>query len=425
MTTPLVVSVVLLSSLAALPALVWAGYLFVLTLASQRRPPLPPRSEVRFDVVVPAHDEETGIADTVRSLLSVEYPKDRFRVIVVADNCADATASRAAGAGATVLERTDPVHRGKGYALAHAFERSLSDAFADAIVVVDADTTVSPNLLGAFAAHLAAGARAVQAEYGVRNPSSSWRTRLMVIALALFHVLRSVARERLGVSVGLRGNGMCFASSLLREVPHDAFSIVEDVEYGIRIGLRGYRVHFASEARVLGEMVGSEKASRSQRRRWESGRAALARAYRGKLVAAAWAGSRAPSERRIALDLALDVFVPPLATVVGVTLAGLVASAVVARLVGAPRVVAAASAPWALALLLVVVYVARGVVLAGVGPRGIVDLAWAPVYMVWKVGLSLAERTRGGKKGKSTGDAAEWVRTTREAETQSATREGG
>ena len=87
--------------------------------------------------------------------------------------------------------------------------------------------------------------------------------------------MRSHARERLGVCCGLRGNGMCFSHALIREVPHDAFCVVEDVEYGIRIGKNGHRVFYAYEAEVLGEMVAGEKASRSQRRRWEGGRVAL------------------------------------------------------------------------------------------------------------------------------------------------------
>ena len=79
---------------------------------------------------------------------------------------------------------------------------------------------------------------------------------------------------------------MAFSSKLLKEVPHDAFSIVEDVEYGIRLGLRGYRVDYVGEAQVLGQMVSTEAASRSQRRRWEGGRLALARQNAPKLVAA-------------------------------------------------------------------------------------------------------------------------------------------
>jgi cellulose synthase/poly-beta-1,6-N-acetylglucosamine synthase-like glycosyltransferase len=249
--------------LLALPVLAWTTYLAALAALSwENRPPAPvsaPRT--RFEVIVPAHDEELGIAATVENLLAVDYPAELRRVVVVADNCSDTTAARAAAAGATVLERHDTEKRGKGYALAHAFERALLEGRVDAVVVVDADTTVTPNLLRAFDARLQAGALAIQAEYAVANREASWRTRLMHIGFTLFHDVRSRARERLGVSAGLRGNGMAFAVRLLREVPHDAFSVVEDVEYGIRLGRAGHRVHYAGDARVFGEMVSSERAS--------------------------------------------------------------------------------------------------------------------------------------------------------------------
>ena len=132
----------------------------------------------------------------------------------------------------------------------------------------------------------------------------------MAIAFGMFHVLRSLARERRKLSCGLRGNGMCFRHSLLREVPHDAFSVVEDLEYGLRLGRAGHRVFYAHEAAALGEMVASEKASRSQRRRWEGGRALLLRQQGLSLL------SEALRKRSALLfDLAMDVWVPPLSLV--------------------------------------------------------------------------------------------------------------
>ena len=335
------------------PVLTCAAYTMLLTLASGRRESPPYAApKTRFDVVIPAHDEEEGIAATVKSLLGADYPEAMRRVIVVADNCSDATAARAEAAGARVLVRTSAELRGKGYALAHAFERSLADGFADAVVVVDADTTVSPNLLRAFDARFAFGADAVQAEYGVRNPLASWRTRLMVIALALFHVLRSLGRERLGVSAGLRGNGMGFDVALLREVPHDAFSVVEDLEYGIRLGLAGHRVHYVQEARVLGEMVSSESASRSQRTRWEAGRFAIARTHAPRLV-----GQALRRRDPVLADLAMDVLVPPLTWLVLSILLGCVLSGAWAAWTWhAARAVSFAWIPWALSLFFVASY---------------------------------------------------------------------
>src|SRR4051794_5000600 len=171
-----------------------------------------------FDVVVPAHDEEAGIAATLRSLRAVAWPPDRFRVLVVADNCSDRTAAIAEAEGARVLRRDDQAHIGKGWALRLAFRRSLEEGRADALVVVDADTLVSTNLLRAFAARLAQGALAVQADYRVRDPLSSPRRSLAAVAFGAFHALRSRARERLGLSCGLRGNGMCFSRQALERV---------------------------------------------------------------------------------------------------------------------------------------------------------------------------------------------------------------
>lgn len=396
MTGMLVSLIDLLLSLSALPLLAASLYLAALAVVARRTmPPVPGMSRLRFDIVVPAHNEEREIHQTVESLLAVDYPREMFRVLVVADNCVDRTAQMAAAAGARVLLRQDLEHRGKGHALAYAFSHCLAEGFSDAIVVVDADTIVSKNLLSAFGARFEAGASVVQADYGVRNPLSSWRTRLMTIALAAFHGVRSMARERLGLSCGLRGNGMGFSRAVLEAHPPDAFSIVEDLEYGIQLGYAQIRVAYVHEARVLGEMAATEGASRSQRRRWERGRKALVRQHVPRLLDQAW-------RRRDAclLDLALDLMVPPLARLAMVASLGLILSLAATRfgVVVAPWL-------WAASLAGLFLHVIKGWSVAGVGIRGLFDLLWAPVYMIWKLSLRLKDRGR---------TPEEWVRTTRE-----------
>lgn len=384
--------------LVFLPFASAAFYLFWLTLASRRIvAPVQQTPVTRFTFIVPSHNEEVGIAATVKSLESVDYPVEMRRVWVIADNCSDQTAQKAREAGATVIERFSEDKRGKGYALELAFEHILKDDFSDAVVVVDADTLVTPNLLRAFDARFAAGASAVQAEYGVSNPMASWRTRLMTIALALFHVLRSLARERRKLSAGLRGNGMGFSRKTLEKVPHTAFSIVEDLEYGIRLGRAGMRVVFVHEARVLGEMVSGESASRSQRRRWEQGRVQMARSHGIPLLKDAMR-----TRDRLLFDLALDVLVPPITYVA----AGIIAGAIIVSVSAWFGIwMPVTSGVLSLALLFFMLYILRGVMLANVGWRGVLDLFWAPVYMVWKLTLPLRRDQK--KKG-------EWVRTTRE-----------
>jgi len=378
-----------------IPALLAVAYLGLLTVLSGAVKAPAPAQGKRFVVLVPSHNEAQVIERTVQSLRGIEYPADQFRIQVIADNCKDDTAALARGAGAAVWERHDLSARGKGYALKFAYEKVLAEGWADAVVVVDADTEVSRNLLSAFAARLHQGAGAVQAFYGVLNPQASWRTRLVTIALAIFHRLRGRARARLGVSNKLNGNGMCFTVPTLRRVPHEAFSIAEDLEYGIALGRAGIAVAYADEAEVRAEMVSTAKASESQRQRWEGGRAQMRRLY-------GWPLLRDALQQRssLLLDLALDVLVPPLTTV-ALAVVGFAALSLLAVWAGLPGWVAALGL---LALATLVLHVLCGVVLSGLGLRGWLDLALAPGYVIWKLLLPL--RRKAAKD--------EWIRTTRE-----------
>lgn len=402
---PILVLTFFVAGLAAI-VLVPTGYLFVLALlGAAHRPQTPRERTLRFAFLVPAHNESAGIAATVASLRAVSWPHDRFDVFVVADNCSDDTADVARAAGATVLVRNDADKRGKGYALERGFAEILSTTHADAVVVVDADSIVSPNMLEAFSARIEAGAQAMQAEYGVRNPEASWRTELMTLALAMFHTLRNNARERLRLSVGLRGNGMCFSRACLEKFPPKAYGLVEDVEHGIALGRGGVRVVGVGEAFVLGEMVSGGKASESQRRRWEDGRVQLKREVLPGLLREALTTRRA-----LLLDLAMDLVVPPLSTVALLAVAVAVLGAVRLWLCGplglGRDVVSVASVLPAICML---VYVGRGLQLSGLGLRGVVVLAKAPAYVAWKLSLKLRGRT----------STSEWVRTARETKAES------
>lgn len=397
-------SIALLLVVTGLPLLVAVCYLGLLTLLSARPAPHKPSPRrLRFTVLVPAHDEAAGIAATVESLLGLQWPAEDRRVLVVADNCTDDTADRARMAGASVMERRDEARRGKGYALQLAYEAILADSWSDAVVVVDADTEVSPNLLSAFAARIAPDDGpawgAAQAFYGVRNPAASWRTRLVTIALAVFHRLRGRARARLGVSNKLNGNGMCFAVATLQQVPHQAFSIAEDLEYGIALARAGIAIAYVDEAEVRAEMVSTSAAAESQRQRWEGGRALMRKTF-------GWPLLREAVQQRslLLLDQAMDVLVPPLSIVVVWALAFALACA------GA--VAAGLAASWllplaALPLLLIVAHVARGAQLSGLGLSAWRDLACAPLYILWALALRLKPQSQG------------WVRTQREADTES------
>ena len=235
-------------------------------------------SSHRFLILVPAHNEERLLPSLLANLHQLDYPAALYAVHVVADNSTDRTAELAHASGAFAHERVDEERRGKGYALHWLMQQLLASAEPhDAVLILDADSIISPNFLTVMDARLARGERAIQASYAVRDPQSSWSASLRSVALAALHYLRPLGRMPLGGSAGLKGNGMVFAAEIVREYQWSA-SLTEDIEYHMALILAGQRVTFAPDAIVWAEMPSSLKA-------------ALPRTFAGSAVARKWCGS--------------------------------------------------------------------------------------------------------------------------------------
>lgn len=264
-----------------------AGYLWVLAAASRlRRRPPPPAVEPRhrFLIVIPAHNEEAGLAACLSRLGDLDYPDDHRRVLVVADNCTDATAEVARACGAEVITRVEPQRVGKGYALAYAL--GLLDDSVDAVVVLDADARPERGLLRALDARLSAGQEAIQ----VRYVSTAVRGRPLSYPLSVESLLENDwfyrGKEQLGSPTLLRGNGMCLSRGVLRRVPWEAYGLAEDVEYTVRAVRAGIRPRYAAEAGVASAAPASPQQVAQQRRRWTAGHWQVAVRHSPRFIAA-------------------------------------------------------------------------------------------------------------------------------------------
>jgi 1,2-diacylglycerol 3-beta-glucosyltransferase len=281
--------------LLALPGAVLASLgLYLVTLAAASfgyRPPPVSRSHysgLRLAVVIPAHDEELLVGRCVHSLFAQDYPADQFRVVVIADNSSDATASIATASGAEVMVRDQPDACGKGYALKWATDRLLAEAEPpDAVVIVDADSVADPLLLAALAAECDAGHDVVQADYTLLEESGHGISEMAQAGFLLFHRVRFRGRARLGMPANLVGNGMLLSRRVLAAHPWAAFTGVEDLEQSIHLRLAGVRPRFAPAARVAGPGPASGASAVRQRLRWEGGRFYVVRKQLGILIRAA------------------------------------------------------------------------------------------------------------------------------------------
>jgi len=343
----------------------------------------------RLAVLIPAHDEASLIARCARSVAACAAPAAvETKIVVVADNCTDETAELALAAGARVIERIDDQRRGKGFALEYAFGQLLGEG-VDAVFVIDADSVLDPNALEQVVQGLSLGADGVQMRYQVLNPQASRRASLIGIAFMAINVLRPRGRERLGLSAGIFGNGFALSRATLAVVPYDAHSVVEDLEYHVRLVRAGRRVRFIESATVRGEMPAGGAGARTQRARWEGGR------LRTLINAAPVLLREAADGNWRLLEPLLDLLLLPLGFHVTLLLIAL------ALPWGPGRIYAA------VALAVVTLHVCAAIFVGGGGRREFAALAAAPLYIVWKL-TAVPAIVRSASR------VAPWIRTARE-----------
>lgn len=371
-------------------------------LFSPRRTKTPANPESRFLIIVPAHNERLGIAGTVESCLAQDYPRDRFEVLVIADNCGDDTADIAERAGAEVVERHHETKRSKGYALEYLIEKLRETGRLDqldAIVVIDADSVATPDLLRKFDAKIQEGHDWIQAYDTVANADASWRTRLMAYAFSLINGVSPLGLYRLGFSSPLHGNGMCFTVRGLKRVPWRSYGLVEDYEYSWVVRMAGERIAFLPDAAVKATMLeGGGEAAAHQRRRWEFGRKEIKRRFFGQVF-------RNPrlslAERFVS---AVELKTPSTMVLLGLLL--IVASLNVVTIYGfadpfsqiIPRLLAGSVVLMAMAIA---GYALSPFLVFGLPLSYLPTLAYIPIYALWKISVRL-----GGKPTR-------WIRTTR------------
>ena len=94
----------------------------------------------------------------------------------------------------------------------------------------------------------------------------------MHIALLAFTFLRPYAQSRLGLSVGIFGNGFGIRSETVKAVPYTCYSIAEDLEYHGKLVRSGIHITFVEDASVFCDVCTDGNQAQAQRQRWEGGR---------------------------------------------------------------------------------------------------------------------------------------------------------
>ena len=227
------------------------------------------QSRARVGVLIPAHNEEAGLSGTIAKIRPQLRPGDRL--LVVADNCSDETAPIARTLGAEVVIRTDPVNRGKGFALDCGIRHFAGDP-PEIVVVIDADCVLGDFAIDRFAAACKATNRPVQGlDLMIAAPGSAVGVRFREFAWRVKNWLRPLGLSAAGLPCQLMGTGMAIPWQIISTANLATGSLVEDLKLGLELAAGGHPPVFCPAAMVTSEFPTTDEGSRSQQRRWEVG----------------------------------------------------------------------------------------------------------------------------------------------------------
>ncbi len=262
-------------------ALVWIITIFWLyqllvslcSLVKLKDKPLLEEKENRFMAIIPAHNEENVVGNLIESLKKQNYPKDKYDIYVIADNCTDMTKKISEDAGAIVYERRSSIEeRTKGHALQWFLRKKIAEnAQYDAFCVFDADNIVDENFLVNMNRKLCQGEEVVQGYRDIKNPTDSWVSGGYAIFYWMMNRFYHLARYNLGLSPLINGTGFMVKFDVIKPNGWETQTLTEDIEFSLQRIIAGKKLGWATDAIVYDEQPVDFKQSWSQRSRWTVG----------------------------------------------------------------------------------------------------------------------------------------------------------
>jgi poly-beta-1,6-N-acetyl-D-glucosamine synthase len=276
------VAVFAVGGIAVLPGMMNA--FLVTSLLLDRRPQRKPLVDYpAISILVAAYNEESSIADTLRSIDQQEYPAE-FEVLVIDDGSQDATAAIVEAnpyPWARLLRQ--PRNMGKAAAL----NRGLAESKHDYVITLDADSFLFGDALVRLVERYfsdPSSTRAVAGTMLVRNSRKNWLTRAQ--EWDYFHGIAAIKRVQSlfqGTMVA-QGAFSIYARDALVEIQGWQDCVGEDIVLTWAMLVRGWRVGHAEDACCFTNVPDNLRQFVKQRQRWSRGMMEAFRQHPGILL---------------------------------------------------------------------------------------------------------------------------------------------
>jgi cellulose synthase/poly-beta-1,6-N-acetylglucosamine synthase-like glycosyltransferase len=246
-----------------------AGYTFVFAVAAHfyRNPKRQETKHGRFAVFIPAYKEDGVIVEVAQRALQQDYPSDKFRVIIIADQLQKETIARL---------RILPIEVVEVFFEQSTKVKSLNEALKavgdnfDYAVILDADNIMLPGFLSEINGVHNTGVKAIQGQRQPKNTDTSMAFLDGVSEAINNHIYRQ-GSTALGLSTSISGSGVSFDFHIFKELLSGMTSVGGfDRELELLLLQRGLPVIYCKKARILDEKVRKTGVFENQRKRWIS-----------------------------------------------------------------------------------------------------------------------------------------------------------
>jgi cellulose synthase/poly-beta-1,6-N-acetylglucosamine synthase-like glycosyltransferase len=264
----------------------WIAYQFALTIFGYINYVKSIREQRRMDsvsveyptctILIPAHNEEKVMAATIDSMIQLEYPKDKLKIVVVNDGSTDATRDiihRFATMDSRVELYDVPAGEG-GRGKSRALNLGFQTVSSDIVAIYDADNTPEKDSLRYLAAQLVLHPElgAVIGKFRTVNKNATLLTRFINIETLSFQSMLQAGRWQMHNIATLPGTNFVIRTSLVRALGGwDEEALTEDSELSIRIYEAGYKIKFVPYAITYEQEPQEWKVWLKQRLRWVRG----------------------------------------------------------------------------------------------------------------------------------------------------------
>jgi cellulose synthase/poly-beta-1,6-N-acetylglucosamine synthase-like glycosyltransferase len=237
-----------------------------------------PAYKPKVSVVIPCWNEEVGVLETLRSVMTNEY--DNIEVIVVDDGSVDRSRAlveayirvraRRSPHSKRVVKLFSIPNRGKGGALNYGIERSTGEI----VLTMDADSALAPDALGNLVEYFRdPTVAAVVGQVRVANIRGRLIGRMQYLEY-LFGFYFKRAHCVMGAEYIYGGACTAFRRTLTFDYfgLFDETNKTEDIEMSMRTKYHGLKSVYAEDVICYTEGAATYMALISQRLRWKKGR---------------------------------------------------------------------------------------------------------------------------------------------------------